>query len=179
MKFQHGFTLIEIVVSVGIIAFISIIIAQAFFTTTRVNTKTELINDIKQNGDFALDRIIRALRPAQQVTSVCDASPGSTSSILSIRNADNTTSTFTSILDGTVLRLVQNPGTNYLTSTNVTLSDTACTGFPALQFVCISSAAQPPRVEIIIRFCLSQKGTPQASFEKAGQAFQTTVTLRN
>jgi len=176
---QRGFTLIEIIVSVGIIAFISVVIAQTFFTTTRVNTKTELINDIKQNGDFALEYMIRAIRSAQQVTSVCDTAPGSSGSALTVLNSDNTSSTFSSLVDGTVTRLVENPGSSYLTSNNLTLSDTACPGTPSLQFICTSSPAQPPHVDVTIRFCLSQKGAPQGSFERAGQAFQTSVTLRN
>lgn len=176
---RAGFTLIEIVVSVGIIAFISVIIAQAFFTTTRVNTKTELINEIKQTGDFALDGIVRKLREAQRITSSCTAAPGVSDSTISFVSSDGEPVTFASAVDGDSVRLIQNPGSIYLTGSSVTLSDTACVGVPALQFVCTSSSFQPVRVEVAIKFCLAQKGEGAGSYEKAFQVFQTSVALRN
>jgi len=45
---SKGFTLLEILISISIAASVSILIAQVFFTTSRTNTKTELLKDVKQ-----------------------------------------------------------------------------------------------------------------------------------
>ena len=66
-KQVYGFTLLEILVSISIIAFLLVIISQSFITTTKSNTKTELLNNIKQNGDYAMEVITRLIRSAKGV----------------------------------------------------------------------------------------------------------------
>ncbi len=121
---KMGFTLLEILVSVTIISGLSILIAQAFFTTSRSNTKTEILKEVKQNGDFALGIIGKMVRESYGITSTC-AAAGTTSTSLSIKNPDSGVTTFGCVFDSGVSRVASSSGTvDYLTSTSVTLGGT-------------------------------------------------------
>ncbi len=175
---KKGFTLLELLISVTIIAGLSLLIAQSFFTTTRSNTKTEIIKDVKQNGDVGLGLMVNMIRASTQVGSLCAAS-GTTSSSLAIKNPDGGTTTFGCVFDSGVSRIASSSAAiDYLTSTNVTLGGSACADAAmSLQFTCTSAASGGTTVKIT--FSLSQKGTPVNLFEKGQASFQTTVGLRN
>lgn len=178
---QAGFTLIEIVISLTIIGLLGVLIVQVFFTTTRVNTKSELLNDIKQNGQFAIDTISRMIRNAQSVTTLCSPS-GTTSSSVTLTHADGDSTILECVYDNAVTRIASSSaqmGTSeYVTSENLTLGGASCDDAAmSLQFYCISYPDQPSK--ITVNFRLSQKGTSTSTFEQASQEFQTMVNLRN
>lgn len=171
---RQGFTLMEILVSVGIIAIVGTVIAQSFFSMVRTNIKSELLNNIKQNGDFAVDVMSRMMRSAASVTTTC-TSTGTTTQSLAIQNADGFTTTFNCVLDGNVARIASTSGskTEYLTNRNVSLG-ADCTN--TLTFVCTALPNQKTQVQVL--FTLGQVGTPADQFEKASTSFQTTVVTR-
>ncbi len=178
-KVVEGFTLLEVLVSVTIIAGLSIVIAQSFFSTTRSSTKTEILKEVKQNGDVALGIIGNRIRASHQITSTCAAS-GTTSTSLSVKNPDGATTTFGCALDSGVTRIASSSGgtTDYLTSQTVTLGGAYCTDAAmSLSFTCTKIPGGGNTVKIT--FTLSQKGTPVALFERAQSSFQTTIDLRN
>ncbi len=174
---KNGFTLLEILVAIGVIALMGTLIAQVFFTTTRSNTKTEVQKNVKQNGDFAIEVMGRMIRGARTMATNCSAA-GTTTTSIAITNQDGGTTTFGCLLDGTVTRIASTSAgrTDYLTDQNLTIGGAACTG-ASLQFVCTAPSDQPSTVAIT--FQLSQKGTPADQFEKASASFQTTVAIRN
>lgn len=105
---KRGFTLLELVVSIAAIAIMSILLSQVFITTIRVNTRNELSNEVKQNGELVLTTMTRMIQNAQDVSSPCNTD-GYTDSSLSIVNPDSDTTTFQCIRDATssgVLRIV-------------------------------------------------------------------------
>jgi type II secretory pathway component PulJ len=173
---QAGLSLMEIVVSTGIIAIISVAIAQALFTSTRTNTKTELLKDIKQNGDFAIGIMTRMIQNARAVTSPCSPS-GSAASALSIMNPDGAITTFTCAVDGAEFRIASVSGlqTDYLTSNNLTLTGANCVA-SSLVYTCTSVVDAPSRVQIT--FTLAQRGTPVEQYEQSSASFQTSVNTR-
>jgi len=173
---QAGLSLIEIIISTGIIAIISVAIAQAMFTTTRTNTKTELLKDIKQNGDFTLGIMSRMIQNARSVVSPCSPG-GSSATSLSIMNPDGATTTFTCSVDGAVFRIASVSGlqTDYLTSNNLTLLGANCVA-SSLEFTCTSVVDAPSRVQIT--FTLTQQGTPVEQYEQSSASFQTSVNTR-
>ncbi|OGG23680.1 hypothetical protein A3A79_00530 [Candidatus Gottesmanbacteria bacterium RIFCSPLOWO2_01_FULL_43_11b] len=170
----RGFTLIEILVSVGIIAIVGSVIAQSFFSMVRTNIKTNLLTTVKQNGDFSLSVMSRMIRNASSVTTTC-SSGGTTTSSLSLLNTDGNSTTFDCQMDGTIARIASTSATRteYLTNQNVTLGS-SCTN--ALTFICTDIAEEKKEIQIL--FTLSQLGTPEAQFEKASTQFQTTVVTR-
>lgn len=174
---QRGFTILELVVSIGAIALMSMVLSQVFFSTLRTNTKTELLKDVKQNGDIAQETMVRMIQNSIDVTSLCDAA-GTTSTSVDIVNPDGATTTLGCALDGTVTRIASSSGsaTDHLTSSNVTLGGTTCAA-STLQFLCVGGAGNQRTVTVT--FSLAQKDTPVAQFEKASGSFQTSVTTRS
>lgn len=174
MKKKNGFTLIELIIAVAIIAGLGTVLVQVLFTTTRSSTKVERLTDVKQGGDYALNVIERMVRNARELTATC-TSAGSTQSSVTITNPNNYQTTFTCQMDGTVARIasVSSTPTQFLTSSSVTLG-ASCDN--ALVFLCTSIDTSK---SLKITFRLSQKGTPVDQFEKASTAFQTSIGLRN
>lgn len=176
-----GFTLLEIMITTAIMAVIGILISQVFFTTTRVNTKTELLKDMKQNGQFAMDTISRMIRASLEINSTCTSS-GSQSSSIQITNPDGQMTTFGCFLDSSTgaTRIASTSAysgqSDYLTSKNVSLGSTSCDS-SSLTFICTSSPDQPSRVKVV--YTLRQIGSPNDSFGTASQTFETTVSVRN
>src|SRR4030042_7212941 len=121
---QKGFTVMEILVSVGILAIVSTLIVRVMFTATHVNKKTGLVMDIKHNGNFALDVISRMVRSAKVINVSC--APGDeTAPSVDITNPDNNITTLTCLSDGSAARIASVSGTGaiaYLSAANVTLS---------------------------------------------------------
>lgn len=172
-----GFTLLEILVSIGVLALMSTLLTQVFITSTRSNTKTEIAKDVKQNGDFATEVIARLIRNSLAITTLCSTT-GTTTSSIAITNPDGGATTLGCALDGTVTRIASTSAgaTAYLTASNLTLGGTSCSG-ATLTFTCTAPVDQPTTVSIA--FTLSQKGTPEDQSARASASFQTTVAIRN
>lgn len=175
---KKGFTLIELVIAVAIIAGLGTVLVQALFTTTRSSTKVERLTDVKQGGEYALNVIERMVRNARALTAACTEGGTAPTTFASITNPDGYETTFSCTLSGSVTRIasVSAFGTEYLTSSSVTLGGLTCDA-DSLVFYCTSVADVPKSVKVT--FQLSQKGTPVDQFEKASTTFQTSVGLRN
>ena len=175
---KNGFTLIELLVAMAIISGLGIVIAQAFFTTTRSNTKVERLTDVKQNGEYALAVMDRLIRNARSISAVCSSDGTVQTSSAAVISSDGYETTFACALDGSVTRIasVSAFGTQYLTSSSVTLGGASCDA-DSLVFYCTSIADVANNLRVT--FQLSQKGTPTDQFEKASTQFQTSIGLRN
>lgn len=169
----RGFTLLEVMIAIGVMAIISVTIAQVFIATTKSNTKTELMKDIKQNGDYALGFITRDLQNAISVSSVCTAYPAPTSSstmnALSYVTADGVNAILScDIGSGQLYRITST--SEPLTTSNLTI-DATC------GFRCVTYADDPTKVTI--QFTLKQRNTSSDVRDAAQASFTSTVSLRN
>ncbi len=171
-----GFTLVEILVAIGIFALMSGVLSSVFFATLRTNTKTQIQKEVKQNGDFVLDIMTRMIQNSRKVSSACGSLVSSNPSI-DIVNPDGGTTTFECRDDGGILRIASTSAgvSAYLSSPSVTLAGTDCT--TALAFTCV--VAPDGSQSIKIDFTLTQKGSSPKTYEQASNKFGTTVTLRN
>lgn len=171
-KAGAGFTLLEIIVSVTIIALIGAVISQAFLTTSHSQIKTETIKEVKQNGDFAVTTMERMIRGASGASVTC------TNNTVTFSSLDLGMTTFGCMADNGVMRIASTSalGTNYLTSKAVTIGGSDCPG-STLRISCTRSPGLPTNVNI--SFTLSQKGSPPGTFEQAQASFETSVTTRN
>ena len=178
---KNGFTLLEILISVGVLAIVSTLIVQVLFTTTSVNRKTETFRDVKGTGEFALSVMERLVRNANANDTVCDVGQTSTASA-AFRNADNETTTLICMADGTAARIASKSATGsvvYITGAGVTLSasgDKVCTD-STLTFSCppVSGITTPMTIE----FSLGTLAKNDPDFAVSRRSFQTTVSLRN
>lgn len=168
---QSGFTILEILVSVTVIALMSIALSQIFISTLRTNTKTEYLKEVKQNGDLALESLVRMTQSAQSVTCISGRE-------MDIINPDGNTTTVECALDGTILRLASTSasGTDYLTSGSVTLSGSDCAA-SSLSFTCIETTSS--QTSVAMMFTLTRAGSAGNIFEQAQETFQTSAIVRS
>jgi Tfp pilus assembly protein PilW len=171
--------MIEILVAVSIMGILSIMISQAFFTSVRSNTKTELMKEIKQNGDYAVEILSRKI---QNAISIETCNPHS----LKILNQDTSETTIKTAEDNGICKIQMDTTypsptpevAGYLTSGNLTVAYTSpSTCDDAVSFLCkpIGSSNR----SVTIDFTLEQKGAAQNNYEKASLPYSTTVVLRN
>ncbi len=172
---KNGFTLLEILVSVGALAIMGVLLTQVFVTTTRTNIKNEITKDVKQNGDLAMEVMTRMIQNATDVTSSCQ-DIGSSGPSLTIINLDSGSTTFECRSDSGLLRIAStSASTAYLTSPSVKLTGADC---PAA-FTVTCTLLPSGQKSVNISFSLSQGGTSPVKIDQANQKFETTVTLRN
>lgn len=153
-KNYQGFTLIEMMVVIGILLIVGTMAVGLFFQTLKGASKVEILKEVKQNGDYALGVMERMTRNAQEIEN-CSGSK------LKIKNPDGNTTEFS--LSGS--QIVSTSGK--LTGSNVAAS--------GLTFNC-NSTVTPPVVEI--SFTISQTGSLTRPEERAQVSFKTTVSLR-
>lgn len=77
MKEQKGFSLIEILISVAILALLSLVVASIVFLVLRSSTKARSAKEVKQNGEGAarvIEELIRQAKTIENKESFCDGS---------------------------------------------------------------------------------------------------------
>lgn len=167
-KKTSGYTLIETLVVLGIIALVSAFGLNFLTTILRGNSKTTVTTEIKQNGNYALDIITYFARNALSIESC-------SSSSISLRQWDNSTVTFSLLpqvndLNNKVnARIASNSSvlTNADANNGVSVS--------SLSFTCSNST--PPVVSI--NFQVTQSAfLPDRPELKGKVNFQTSVSLR-
>jgi len=163
---RSGFTLIEIIVVVGILGIIMIMGSNLFFSILRGSTKTKILQLVKQNGDYAISVMGRMIRNARSVS-------GSGSSI-TIVNPDGRPTTFScSDLDAN--------GANEISSNSARLinDEVKVINNCSNVFSVIAGEVGTRPDVVTINFTLSQAGVTTRPEERASVNFQTTISLRN
>lgn len=169
----QGFTLVEILVSVVIVSMLSVFIVQTFFTTVRTSTKTEVLKEVKQNGDFAIDVMTRMIQNAQSIVS-CSANQ------IQIINPDRLSTVFSSVTDSSLCRIASNSGllnAGFLTNENVTLVGGSCP--TSLVFTCGMIGNTYTTIGVSYTIKQVTGGTGATGFDVAQADFQTAIQLRN
>lgn len=164
-KLKSGFTLIEILVVIGVLAIIVIVGSTSFFNLLKGSTKTRTANLVKQNGDYAMGVMTRMIRGAREIVSDC---PGSSSSI-QILNPDGKNTMF-DCSDSAISSTSATTG-NQVPITSDQVEVDSCS------FDCERASILEPDV-VTIDFTLST-GDPTQPEEYATVNFKTTVVLRN
>ncbi len=182
---KNGFSLIEILMAIAILGGITVVLSQSFFAISRASTKSELVKDMKQSGDFSIRVIEQMIRSNAGMVSAC-VTTGTTSNQITIRNPDGYQTTFGCVWDPSLgisrLASISAAATSYLTPSNVTMGGTTASGGCAsatmtLSFSCTSFESQPNSVKV--SFTLSQSGVSPDRYERASIPFQTTINARN
>jgi len=134
-KFLTGFTLIEILLYMGILVTVLVIMIGFLWNIIFGSLKETSYQEVQQNGRFALAKITQE---AKKATGINSPLPGSSSNNLSLLMAAGVTTTF-DVVDGK-LRITQNGSSSYLTSDQVIVSN--------LQFTNLSYFDTPGTIRI-------------------------------
>lgn len=160
---NNGFTLVEVLMVVFVMGIVIVVGGQLFFTILKGASKTELVKQVKQNGDYALGVMERQIRSAKKIDACTPTS-------LKIVNQDDGITEFKCLLENGVNKIAS--GSSTFTSDSVTLGATC----PASLFDCSRSTLIPPKVSV--SFFLYQKGSSTRPEEQANLFFQQTISLR-
>lgn len=171
-NFSKGFSLIELLVVVVLIGIIGTITTQVFILGFRSQGKSEVLKEVKQNGDYAMSVMESLVRNAADVPRTsCNTS----STTFSIVGADGFTTTFlcssNQIASQSSGMPVPTPTVTFpLTGTRVEIS--SCT----FRVVCPTPPFGPKY--IFINFTVSQAGSGLPVDQTASLDYQSTVSLR-
>lgn len=164
MKKEAGFTLVELMVVVVVVATVGTMVVNLFVINLRASAKSKALTNAKQNGDYALSVMERMIRNAQEVKSYCPA-VGATSSSLQIVNPDKGITNF----DCSGVQIASNSGI-FLTSNQLAVKSGSCS------FFCLKPQGKP--AVVTVKFTLGQKSSYLGTELKAEVPFETTISTR-
>jgi len=164
MVTKKGFTLIEILVVIGVLAIIVVVGSTSFFNLLKGSTKTRTASLVKQNGDYTLAIMERMIRNGE----IIENSDGQTCDLgmpkIKISNPDGKETEFSCIDNNPI-----SSNSAKLISDQITVNNCL--------FDCQEGGYFDPDV-VTIDFTLSI-GSPTQPEGFATLRFKTTVVLRN
>lgn len=177
VKFQKGYTIIELLTVAGILVVISGLIAGILYSTLRGSNKTKVSTSVAQNGTYALSVISDAIVSAYSVTAIngnpiadCTASPSGT--IIALKKSDGSTISF-SCANNTIAS-----GSASLLDSSQVKIDT--TNIANCYFYCYQPNSDPYSTPIVgFGFTVTDKNTSTLLENKSSSTFNTSVSLRN
>lgn len=171
--FKSGYTLIEMLVVVGIFGIIAVVGSMTFLYLLKGATKTKTVSVVKQNGEYAMGVMERTIRNAVGFEEIIKGEEGLYSSI-TLHNPDGVPPTVFSCgdSDGDGYNDIASNGANLLGG-EVEVEDAGCLIFNVRR----DEFGIEPDV-VIIDFTLNRVGGTRPE-EQASVHFRTTVVLRN
>lgn len=173
MKKNNGFSLIELLVVVALIGMIGAITTQVFILALQTQGKSEIIKEVKQNGDYAMSVMESMIRNSSDILSV---SCNDTLNQITVQNPDG----FNTVFDCTGSNISSISGSENadptptgapLTNSRVKVS--SCT----FRVVCPTPPINPKYV--YIEYTVSQAGVGTGPKDTSSLNYQTTISLRN
>lgn len=155
--FNFGFTLIEIIVVVGLLLTVVTLSVNLVNSLIKGSAKSEIIKEARQNGSYAMSVMDRMIRNASTI-STCDSGMSS----IELTSPDSSKTTFSFSQTN-----IASSGAN-LISDGYTVS--------SYGFDCLKTEEFPALVTI--KFTLEKGNILLRSEEKVKIPFQTTVNLR-
>ncbi len=167
-----GFTLVELLAVIVVMASIGGIIFGVLFASLRGSNKSTNVTTLQQNGNYALSQITKMIRNARSLEypSPCFSETGyiATTSSIIIENADAGRTTFS----------CDNLPNGTLSSNSASLIDTSSVVVTACSFTCTQSSLYNFPT-ITISFTLSKKYSSGVVDTTTPSFFQSTVIMRN
>jgi type II secretory pathway pseudopilin PulG len=180
----RSFSLIELVIVIGVIGISLPVIFGLFFIALQQQSKIFILQEIKRNGDYALNTMQSTIKQYAQkvtmsdyITEICPILPNPTpalgSTIYFVDKFGNyfkysKTSTSPSKIASDSPSLVISNW--YLTNDRVKID--------LLEFTCYKTNAFSPPI-VVVLFTVSQTGTPARYEEKASMTYQTKIKLKS
>ena len=195
MIHSYGFTLVELLVVMAVTVSIGAIVFGIITSTLRGSNKTNVINNVRQNGNFAISQMGKMIPYAKSFNGasssvgppwICQALPPGPPPPLTHYKSIKITS-----FDGGVTIFSCNDSgdlpPNTIASNAASLIDAdATTGsvslplpIPSFCFFTCTKGSIADSATIGINFTLTQKGAPTFVEKKASIQFETSIKVRN
>ena len=165
---KNGFTLIEIMVSIGVISLIILVITGVLMNTFKAKTRVNIADIVERNGSFALSEIRRNIINSPVQSIVCPSGLGSS---LTMAGQDGQITQIICNEDGAIASSSANGVVN-LTDDDVRV--TGCSGF-----VSCSTGSSTEVSKVSISFGL-ESGVEEAGVKSyVSKDFEISVAVRN
>lgn len=172
MKLRQGYTLVELVVVIGIVIVLLITSTSLFYTTLIGGSKTSSVEAVKQAGQYALNQMSYLVYSSRKLIPNNESITCGLGMVsLGVQNQDLKNTILSSTSVSGFVRIASNSG-QYLTPGNMTVS--AGPVFNCTQ----TSVDTPPTVQISFTLQKGVVGVDKAR-DIVSIPFQTQVTLRN
>lgn len=188
---SKGFTLIEMLVAIGVFVVVGSIAVSILFSALRGTNKTNVITIVRQNGNYAISQMEKMIRNAKSFEAVSAdlgytwetvCNPSTHYRQIKISSFDDVETTFKCNDNNNISSVSASGATVYLLDTSsVSLPST----IPLPQNRCYFTCSRPDSVSppiIGINFYLTDTSTTGFAENKASQSailFQTSVQIRN
>ena len=164
---KNGFTLIDVVVSLGVIVLVMTVISGVLMNTFKAKTSVSLSDVVERNGTFALAEIRRNIINSRKDELICPVGVGSS---LGLTGSD-----------GGVTRIICNEGVTIASSSadvvSLTDSDVRVTGCGS--FVSCGTAPSTEISEVNIDFSLEAGAEDAGAQNYVSKDFKLSVTVRD
>lgn len=167
---KNGFTLVELLISIFIIVSVGTIVLSIYTSLLRGTKKSNIINAVRENGNFAVAQMARNIQYSQ-IISTCD-SVTEMSQIDLIALGGESLSYVCDLPPGNIASKSAST-TKYLIDTSIAIVSTS-----SCSFTCTDSGVDVPR-QVKIKFDLENVSSSQFAEDQARIPFSTSVTLRN
>lgn len=165
---NKGFTLVELVIVVGLTAILTIAITAIIMSSLLTSNRIRTLVDVRQSGSYAISQIEKMIRGAQSMPS----SACTTANAITINNFDGDDTTFSLVNVGGVDKIASvsatKPSTYYLTPDGMEVENFSITCTPLVK---------PTSVKV--SFTIKNISSSTRPFENASVDFQTSIRPRN
>ena len=172
---KFGFTLVEMLVSIGLFTAVTTIIISVLFTSFRASKKSEVVVSIKQSGSAVLTRMVNGIRYARSLDDPTSCIPEITVSSITVTAFDDGQTTYSCPdLYADVVDIT----TTTISSNSAALIDTNSVEVEDCSFTCSQATPSHPPT-ITIKFRLKAARTTDFVETTGSIPFQTSVIMRN
>lgn len=180
---RKGFTLLELLVAIGVVTLLMPVLFSIFFATLQSQTAVAILSQVKRDGDGALstleylikNRAFAIYSDAGGTTEVCSTVSGfsTPTSSATVYFADSAGTLFSFALDGNRIASYSasiSPNPAYLTSTKVVASN--------FSISCNRTSSFSPPI-VSVSFTVANPASATRHEEKATLNYQTKIKLRS
>jgi prepilin-type N-terminal cleavage/methylation domain-containing protein len=166
---RNGFTLVELLVVIGVFATVSSIIVLILFSTLRASKKSDTLIELKQNGNSAISQISKSVRYAKSLDNPDQCSPSVVVNSRKITSVQDDAQTTYACVGGSSPTIASN-GASLIGTDDIRVS--SCI------FMCTQSNPNDPPV-ISLNFTLTSKNSGGGIESSGSVPFKTSIIMRN